>query len=146
MSSGSWTSRWRADRAGPRRPRDVEPVGYVRCGGCAQVTKGVPALVEDHQAACARSEDDVDRAPRLGRPGRQLEFPDEPVRPAEPEHELLHRQVAGVRWVLERVAPEAEFEPPIESDADALERIDVKASRSALDPAHDVPADTRPFG
>ena len=39
MTSGSWTSRWRADRARPRRPQDdVEPVVYVRCGGCGQVT------------------------------------------------------------------------------------------------------------
>jgi len=38
VTSGSWTSRWRADRGKARRARDVEPVGYVRCGGCSQVT------------------------------------------------------------------------------------------------------------
>jgi hypothetical protein len=38
MNAGSWTSRWRAERGRPRRPQDVEPVTYIRCGGCGQVT------------------------------------------------------------------------------------------------------------
>jgi hypothetical protein len=38
MTSGSWTSRWRAERRA-RRPDDgVQPVVYVRCDGCRQVT------------------------------------------------------------------------------------------------------------
>jgi len=37
-SSGSWTSRWRAERP-PRLPEDEPvPVVYIRCGGCGQVT------------------------------------------------------------------------------------------------------------
>jgi hypothetical protein len=38
-ASGRWTSRWRSDRAVPRRPLDdVPPVPYVWCAGCLQVT------------------------------------------------------------------------------------------------------------
>jgi hypothetical protein len=37
--SGTWTSRWRAERPEPRRPEDEGvPVTYIRCGGCGQVT------------------------------------------------------------------------------------------------------------
>jgi hypothetical protein len=49
--------------------------------------------------------------------------------------------MARVGRVLERVAPEPEFQVPVHGDTDPLERVHVKARHAALDPADDLAFD-----
>ena len=53
--------------------------------------------------------------------------------------------MSGVRWMLERIAPKPDLEPPVECDADALERVHVQSRRRALDPPDHMPADPGPI-
>jgi hypothetical protein len=54
--------------------------------------------------------------------------------------------MAGIGRMLQRIAPEADLEGPIEGDPDALQHVDVHERGGALDPPDNVTADTRPIG
>ena len=60
------------------------------------VADRVPALDDEQAAQGVVDEGDVDRAPGLRRPGRQLDEPAIPGGPPEPQHALLHGEVSGV--------------------------------------------------
>ncbi len=88
------------------------------------VTHRVPALDQPEPSSSIVPEADIGRAPRLARPRRELERSAEPCRPPEPEDELLHRQVTGVRRVLERVSLQLHDERPPDGQRHALPGVE----------------------
>ena len=129
-----------------RQLLELRRLAHGRASSRADVAEGVPALSEDH--------DPANRA----RPGRHrssatARLAVSPVRrrrcsrsPAPSrEDELLHGEMSGVRWMLERIAPKRISSGRSKCDADALERVDIESRRRALDPPDHMPADPGPI-
>jgi hypothetical protein len=94
------TARSERDRGGFR-------LGQLACRAPdrgADVSERIPALDEDEQSSAIVTQPNVGRAARVRRPGRQLECSSIARRPAEPEHEFLDREVAGIVRLLGRIA------------------------------------------
>ena len=98
------------DRVGPLAPpggREVLGLGLLprrRPRRGTDVADRVPALDDEQAAPGVIDEGDVDRAPGLRRPGRQLDEPAIPGGPPEPQHALRHGEVSRVGDVRRRVA------------------------------------------
>ncbi len=88
---------------------------------------------------------DVDRPPRLGGPGRQLERPFVPSMATEAENKLLHPEVACICRCVEQIPPECDHDRLVEGGADPLEDFKVRVRDSSLDATFDHPSDAGPI-
>jgi hypothetical protein len=126
-------------RNAPARRREglrVRSLALARPRGSADIADRVPAFHQDEEPAGVVEQADVGRAPWLGRPCRELEARRVARRAAEPEHQLLHGQVAGVRGLPGRGSLECHREWSVDRQPDPLPGIEGEAAaEAALGPA-----------
>jgi hypothetical protein len=100
----------------------------------ADVAERVPAFDQDEQPRSIVSETHVGRAARVRRTSRQLERAVVAGSPAQAQHELLDREVAGIGGFLARVASQLDPHRSIHGEGEALPGVEgVAAASAALD-------------
>src|SRR5579862_4907992 len=100
----------------------------------ANVAKRVPALHQDQDPGAVVTEPDVGRATGIRWSGPELEGAAVAGSAAKSHDELLDREMSGVRWLLASIAAKLDPHWSVDSQGEALPRIEgVTAASTTLD-------------
>ena len=141
---GPWTAAPRRPLSRARRPRRAFGSSIARPPRCRRSNSSTR---RGSSTGDVRREDRRRWNARVRRAARQLERPRVSGRPAESQHELLDREVPGVRCLRQPISPEIDPQRKFERDRDPLPRVHgVTPTEAPLDGADRRPRKTDPIG